>query len=58
MVWCVGCDGYHQEKSVVWSIPDVVSGTSHDVRSDGCVIQLPEMGKRNYAEFVLLPKGV
>lgn len=55
---CVGCDGHQQEKSVVWSIADVASGTSHDVGSDGYVFQLPEMGERNYAELVLLPEGL
>lgn len=55
---CCNVYGHHQEKSVVWSIADVASGTCHDVRSDGYVLQLLEIGKRNYAEFVLLPKAV
>lgn len=31
MLYSVGCNGHHQEKSVVWNIADVASETSHDV---------------------------
>lgn len=43
---------------MVSAIADDALGTSHDVESDGYVLQLPEMWEINDTEFVLLPQGL
>ena len=43
---------------MISTIANVASETSHDVKSDGYVLQLPEMKEINGTEFVLLPEGL